>query len=34
MFSELRICQEVLLLSEWRWFMETDAWRRDAVYPS
>jgi hypothetical protein len=34
MFSKLRIFQKILLLSGWHWFLETDAWRRDAVYSS
>jgi len=34
MFFKPRIFQKLLLLSGWSWFLETDAWRRDVVYPN
>jgi hypothetical protein len=34
MFFKPRIFQKLLLLSGWSWFLKTDAWRRDVVYPN
>jgi ATP sulfurylase len=34
MFFKPRIFQKLLLLRGWSWFQETDAWRRDVVYPN
>lgn len=34
MFFKPRLFQKLLLLNGWSWFLETDAWRRDVVYPN